>query len=523
MPLRLSGLSSGMDTESIVQELMKAQRLKSTKLENKVTTLDWKQEKWKALNTKIYSFYTGPLAKLKMQGSFQTKKGTSSDESKLEVKANSNAAAGTHKIEVKAVASAQFITGSKLGVDTNGKEIKSSTKLTDLGFEASENTVISVKAGSKNAVTLNVDADATVQDFITTCQDAGLYAQYDTDQKRFFISSKESGNENAFSITSSSTVDNNLSFLGLSEIVSTADVNGVVTTTVGAGVKLVGSSDASIVYNGAEIKSSSNTISVNGLTLTVKGVTEGANTPDTADDKPINVLVSDDSQAVYDMIKGFVKSYNELLKELNDVYSADKAKGYEPLTDEQKEAMTDDQIKNWEDKIKNSLLRRDTSVDSIVNAMRSSFSMNVKVGNVTHSLSASFGIVTTDYTEKGLLHIQGDTEDSEVTGTEDKLLKALNDDPEAVMEVFNKIAGELYDTMTEKMSRTELNSALTFYNDKELKNTKEKYEKELSVLEKKLIDMENRYYKQFTAMEKAMAEMNSQSSALASMLGTNQQ
>ena len=141
MAIRLSGLISGMDTEAIVSELMKAQRLKTTKIQNKITTTEWKDEKWKALNTKIYSFYTGQLSKVRMQGNFAVKKGTSSNESKVEVTAGTNAPEGTHLIKVKQLASAQFITGAKVGKDNNGNDINMNTKLVDLGFDASGTTI----------------------------------------------------------------------------------------------------------------------------------------------------------------------------------------------------------------------------------------------------------------------------------------------------------------------------------------------------------------------------------------------
>jgi predicted neuraminidase len=94
-----------------------------------------------------------------------------------------------------------------------------------------------------------------------------------------------------------------------------------------------------------------------------------------------------------------------------------------------------------------------------------------------------------------------------------------NDDPDKVMEVMNKIASNLYKTLSDDMKSSTLRSALTLYNDKEMTNQIKDYKSDLSTLEDKLQDVENRYYKQFSAMETAMAKLNSQSSSLASMLG----
>jgi flagellar hook-associated protein 2 len=278
-----------------------------------------------------------------------------------------------------------------------------------------------------------------------------------------------------------------------------------------------------VEYNGAEITGKTNTISANGLTFTLKKVTAGMDTPgDTTDDEVINLSVEDNTQAVYDMVKDFVTKYNELVKEMNEVFYAPSAKGFDPLTDEEKETMTDDQIEKWETKIKDSLLRRDDTLGSILSTMRSSLTASVEVDGKDYTLS-SFGIGSANYTEKGILHITGDKDDSLLSASENKLMKALTEDPDTVMQVFNKLAGDLYGTLNEKMSSTSLRSALTLYNDKEMTKSVTNYKEDLKELEDKLKTIEDRYYKQFAAMETAMAKMNSQSSSLASMLGLNTQ
>lgn len=508
MAIKMSGLVSGMDTESIVKELMSAQRLKSTKIEKNITKLEWKQDKWKDMNSKIYSFYTGALSKAKLQSSYNTKQVTSSNENKVVLSANGSVPQGAQTIKVNSIASSQFVTGSKLATTAS---VSDATKLVDLDMASAVGASIIIKAGEEN-VSFNITADTTIGDFTTALEGAGLNASFDSSQKRFFISSKDSGYENAFSMTvSSSSVD--MTKLGLSEIIkSNPDANGVVSISADSNVSLIKPSDAVIVYNGAEIRSSSNTITVNGLTITAKGVT--------STDEVIDVNVTKDNQAVYDMVKNFVKSYNELLKGMNESYNAETAKGFEPLTADEKEAMSEDQEKQWEDKIKASLLRRDSTLNSVIGSMRNTMSESVSVGGKSYSLS-SFGITAPDYTEKGLLHIKGDSDDAISSAEENLLMKAITEDPDTVKAVFTKLAGELYGTMTEQMRSTTLSSALTIYNDKEMKSTITGYKEDLSKLEDRLQDMETRYYKQFTAMETMMSKLNSQSSSMASLLGQN--
>ncbi len=506
MAIRMSGLVSNMDTDSIIKELMSAQRLKATKIENKITTSEWKQDIWKSLNSKLYSFYTGSLSKIKLQANYNTRAGSSSDESNATVTASSSAPTGTHTLKISQLAMAQNVTGAALsGVTT-------ATKLTSLGYSSGDTITVGVGSSSK---TITVDDTSTVSSLVSSLKSAGLNASFDATQKRFFISSKQSGSDNSFSLASSNTTA--LAALGLNAIDTSS---GTAVASGSAGMTLVTGQDAEFEYNGVAMTNSSNTVSVNGLTITLKSVTDGSSTESTADDEVINLNVTNDSQAVYDMVKSFLTEYNEILKQMNTYYSADSSKGYDPLTDEQKEAMSDDEIEKWETKIKDSLLRRDGNLNTLISTMRSSMSGSVSVNGKSYALS-SYGISTAVYTENGLLHIDGDEEDSLTSSEDDKLLAAIEDDPDTVAKVIAGLASNLYSSFSSQMKSSTLRSALTLYNDKELSKQIDDYEDDLDTLEDKLTDMEDRYYKQFTAMETAMSKLNSQSSSLTALLGSS--
>ena len=238
----------------------------------------------------------------------------------------------------------------------------------------------------------------------------------------------------------------------------------------------------------------------------------------TAEGEAISVTVNKDVDAVYDKVKNFIKQYNELLEEMNNLYDADSAKGYDILTDEEREAMTEEQIEKWENKIKDSLLRRDDSLGSLLNTMKTTLSKSVTVNGKNYALS-SFGIVTSDYKEKGKLHLLGDSEDTYGKDYEDKLKAALSEDADTVMQVLSGVTKDLYDSMNEKMKTSTVSSALTFYNDKQLDKTMKSYKDELATLEDRLKEIEDRYYAQFTRMEVAMSKLNSQQSSLGSFMG----
>mgnify|MGYP000785605142 FL=1 len=207
MAIRMSGMISGLDTESIVKSLMETQQAKKTKIESKKQKLEWKQEIWSGLNTKMYSFYKDYAGKLRFQSNYQTKKATSSDSTKVTVSANSSATKGTYRVNVKSLAAAQYVTSAKISSyeTTNDQgekvtnKVTSSTKLSDLGMTADGTKQIQIKTADQT-VSMTVNADTTISDFVDNLKSAGLNASFDEGQGRFFIGAKDSGLDQKFEI-----------------------------------------------------------------------------------------------------------------------------------------------------------------------------------------------------------------------------------------------------------------------------------------------------------------------------------
>lgn len=284
----------------------------------------------------------------------------------------------------------------------------------------------------------------------------------------------------------------------------------------GTGAVRIQGQDAIVELNGATFTSASNSFQINGLTITANQLT-GA-------DEEISITTNTDTQGIYDMIKGFFTEYNTLIKEMDSLYNADSAKGYEPLTDDEKEAMTDKEIEKWEEKIKKALLRRDDTLQSVSDSIKNAFQKSYEINGKKYSLS-SFGIKTGGYftsgdNEKSIFHIDGDSKDSTSSGNTDKLMAAIASDPDTVCEFFNKLADGVYAELSNKMKGTTLSSAYTVYNDKSMKNEYNEYTKTIKSWEEKIESYEEKYRKQFTAMEKALATLNSNSSSLTGLLGS---
>ena len=138
MPIRMTGMVSGLDTDSIVKELVSAYSTKKEKYEKERTKLGWKQEIWKSLNKEVNSFYKS-AGNLRFDSGYNTKKTTSSDSTKATVSASGNATVGTQKLHVLSTAQSGYLTGAEIKTAANEK-VTTSTKLSDLGVTADEIT-----------------------------------------------------------------------------------------------------------------------------------------------------------------------------------------------------------------------------------------------------------------------------------------------------------------------------------------------------------------------------------------------
>lgn len=673
MTQRVTGLVSGLDTETIIKQLMSGHQTKVDNAQKEQTKLKWKQEAWASLNTKLYNFYKGALNKFQSVGTYKSKKVEASNTSKIKISNSNNAVTGVHTVSVKQTASAAYLTGKDLrgqafkttsykaaadasvqvsdlkdsrgyAVDLAGKSfdvsyvekdasgneqtvtktitaqvgadgtlqsmidnmnrsladegidmtvsynaekgglefvnntaepekdadgkitgfkngmdytlkandsdsakalgisesgvkvgqqltdageniitmsnafnvknvsdteaaITGSTKLTDMGIANGTTFTLTVgKGANAKNYDFTVDQSTTLNSLASQFSKMGVKASYDEKQGRFFITSTESGEDFEFELTSDDPAA--LEKLGLDSASATK----------------VDARDAIVVYNGATFQQSSNSFSLNGLNFTVNDVTvkkdENGNE---IGDEPITLTVSTDTDAIYNAVKDFIKEYNSLISEMNTLYRADRAKGYEPLTSEEKDALSDKEVEEWEKKIKDSLLRQDTKVNSLLTNMRTTLGKSINYTNsegITKRYSlATFGITTGKWNEYGQLHIAGDSDDPDYAEMDDKLRTAIENDPDALIATLSGIGKELYTNMQKAMKATNYSSALTFYDDVTMKDQIKDYDSKIKKLQEKMNNAEDRYYKQFAKMEAAMAKVQANGSSISGLFG----
>lgn len=272
--------------------------------------------------------------------------------------------------------------------------------------------------------------------------------------------------------------------------------------------------DAEIILNGVSYTNSKNTFEINGMTITAQLET----------DEEITLTTAEDTDGIFNMIKNFFTEYNKLINEMDGLYNADSAKGYEPLLSEEKQGLADAEIEEWEKKIKDSLLRRDSTLRDVTDAMKNALMQGATVNGKKMYLS-DFGINTLGYfnaadNEKGAYHIDGDKDDPNVANKDDQLRAMIASNPETVQKFFAGLSKNLYDTLTEKMkSVKDTSSAFTVYNDKTMQKEYDNYKDKIKKEETKLNDLIDNWYKKFSAMETAMAKLQSKNNAVSGMFG----
>ena len=681
MAMRVTGMMSGMDTESIIQELVAVKQTKVDDMKKKQTKLEWKQDAWKELNTKIKKFYNSTLDSLRFQSSYSKKITKVSNSSVADIITADSAMNSVQKLKVDKLAQTGYLTGGEVKKE-GGFKCTSGTKLTDIVDKDGNR----IEAGSRIEVNVNgktteitITDSMTVAGFVSELNNAGVNANFDSKTQRFFIGAKESGEEADFTITAANEngtdalnklgilvydnaakakyteyaelndagnedklqaiidaeaatrlakyisrrdglqtkmeelsekyaekyadeiladVVNNTDVEALKSEIETAEarikeltdkkeegeltedeqreldnrkeevetkqakldyiesyksakeelteVSSYINDDNTASAKLTGEvetwlnekideaesilagsltgstgahktegQNAEIHLNGAKFTSTGNTFEINGLTITCNAATNG---------EEVTLTTQDDTSGIYDMIKNFIKEYSSLINEMDKLYNADAAKGYEPLTDDEKDAMSEKEVEKWEEKIKDSLLRRDSTLNTVSSAFREIMSSGFTVGGKTMYLS-DFGIETLGYfeaeeNEHNAYHIYGDEDDSAVSGKTNELKSMISTDPDAVMDFFTQLTKKLYEKTTSLMASVkDYSSAYTVYEDKKMKSDYDDYTKKIAELEKKLTEYEDKWYKKFSAMETAMAKMQSNASAITGLLG----
>jgi flagellar hook-associated protein 2 len=190
--------------------------------------------------------------------------------------------------------------------------------------------------------------------------------------------------------------------------------------------------------------------------------------------------------------------------------------------------MTDEEIEKWEDTIKDSLLRKDTTLQSLMSTFTSTMSASYGKDSSTGKglYLFSYGIETLSYFEaeegeRYAYHIAGDPDDENTSADDDMLKSALANNPEQTISFFTNLSKTLYNKLYDSMKSTDYSSIYKVYEDKRLQDEYDDYTDKISDAEDELSDYEDKWYSRFSAMETALSKLQSTQSVVTSMLGTS--
>lgn len=483
--MRVGGLASGMDTESIVKDMMKIQKMPLDKLMQQKTFTEWQQEAFRDTNLAMKSLQTS-ASNLRLQSSFNSYSATSPAPNSFTVATTANAMSGSYQVQVTSVASAAKLNSANAITNSAGTVAKSTDQI---GV-----------AGKINIGSISIDVASTdtfeavakkLQD-LTAASVPALRASFDNTTSRFFIASKGMGTEQAFTMNFTATDGTTASAALADKIINN---NSATTATA------TGATDGSVNFDGIDITGlKTNQTTVNGLTINLLQASDTAST----------ISVQSNPEKPLAMIKDFVGKYNETLETIQKQLVEKRYPDFQPLSDEQKKDMTENEIELWEEKARSGLLRNDPVLKSAMQDLRRAFMDKVSSaadGNL--NLLSQIGINTGAYTEGGKLFID-----------EAKLSAALTNKPDEVMALFttrdvagNGVGARVYDTLNAvvKNLSAKAGSASGSVDNSTLSKKIKQMNDEISRWQDRLSRVEDRYWKQFTAMEKALSQMNSQS------------
>ena len=544
MGIQIGGISSGMDTTTLVKELMEAENLKLQAIEQDKILIEKKKEAYTAVNDAYADFVTKMREIFEVDGTLSSygylrpssttnlswMTGATSSNNSVSTTTTTNAKPGQYNLEVKQLADTfKAASTSNVSVNPGGTTVAESLGINrftmiDFTITNSKGESVSIRERAGNL---------SLEDLASRLNELdGVSVQYDKDIDRFFISTDESGATNGIEIK-----DNTLGRNGLLKALNLASEGTELTSGTYTG------KNAIIDFNGAtNIEFNSNNFTIQGINISLKPGSVGQN---------VNINVDTDVDAIVNKITAFVDAYNKLVEDISSKLSETFYSEYPPLTDAQRKELSESEIKLWEEKSNSGLVRNDTVIQRVQSSLREALLAPITLSDGRTVSLSDIGITTKNYFNGG--------KNGALTVDVEKLKASIQKDPSLVKEVFfsmpsdtnlskpnsnlsasekqdkynqNGIFNRLTDVISDGISSivqrggltndgnkyrnisssvltSFTNSGSTSYLDRLLQDKQKRY----SNMVAKLSNIESRYWKQFTAMEKALSSLQSQQNA----------
>lgn len=499
MVMRIGGLASGMDIDSVVKQMMTSYKAPVNKMSQKLQQLEWKREGLRELNRSVLEFRNNTLFNFMLGSNFKQKKAeVTGNTSAITATVRGDAIEGTISVDILNRATAANAQTRSLGTNLSFDSKLSSLTLPENAPPLPEDIEFTI-----NGESVKVKSDWTIGQFISEINaKTSVSAYFDANSGKIAFQSKTTGSSNGDS-NSDKIVFTGAVFGadGLFEIESENAAN-----------------DARVNINGMVVTQASNTFQINGVSFTVNENSGMA-----------TIEVKTDTDKVVDMVKGFIESYNSLLSNIQSKLNEQRYRDFLPLTDEQRKQFKEEghDLEEWTEKAKSGLLRNDSTLNRLLMDMRMSIASELETTLGITSLN-DIGITQERY-------VKGSEKNGNlVISDEAKLRKAIEQDPDALINLFTQRGNgdnDLSDVGIGERLYRNLKTALDDIT-RQAGNPNAQDEVD-SVLSKQIIDLglnidrqnqrlfkiESNLYKRFTAMETAISRYASQAAYLANAFG----
>lgn len=526
MVMRIGGLASGMDIDSIVEKLMSAERAPYNKLLQNKQKYEWQRDAYRDVNTKLKAFDDFLFNDMTLAKDFYKKNVVSTNSAISAVPTTSENNQSLTIDSVDQLARAGSAKG-QLAAGTEGTKTLGELGIVAANGQSNVKLKVLQTDGTMKDVEMQFAATDTLDSVISKFKnEAGLNAFYDKQSGQISISTKATGvsSEEYIGLAPGGVNTGGSSTGTLTPVSASASIFVDQGTDFfgklgfGESQFLARGQNAKLTVNGAEIERQSNTFEIDGFNITLNNTYNG-NTG-----QPIQLTTKVDADNMVDKIKKFVENYNGLIDSMNSLVKEPRYRDYAPLTDDQKKEMEEKDIEAWEKKAKSGLLRGDNILNSALNAMR--VTMYSKGGGkqdiAANGTEPSQNFINTLY-EMGITTTDRTADRGKLKIDEDKLRAAIEKDPEQVFKTFSDttegnegIVQKLRDNVQASMRDIEKKAGKTdstnqsFQIGLQINGTEDR----INAWKTKLANIEERYWKQFTAMENAINKANQQSASL---------
>lgn len=490
--VRIPGLATGMDTDQMIKDMLTGEQSKIDKVFQNQQMVKWQQETYRDITKNVKGFYDkyfSVTSKDYILGSksFNTITVNSSNNSVITATGSSSASNINYKFDVKQLATSKTMSASSA---SNGVTIKKDSTLEELGLLVDGATFKISTGEGKESKVITINKDDKVSDLINKINESfpgEVKASFSDMTGKLTISSNTTGDSSTLKIIDvekdadgnyvNKDTSDSLSFLKMSE-------------TEGKNAEVIVMDSAGKVIK--ELNESKNTFNIDGITYNLNGVGQASLTS------------TQDVTPVVEKLESFINDYNKIMDDIYDLVTQKKSNGYPPLTEAQKKEMTEEEIKNWDKKSKEGMLRNDSDLRAFMDDMKSA--MLGPFESLGKSLS-DIGITSVDnYNKPGqikldvdkftkVLQENGDLAEKITTGVFDKVKTNMYKYVGSSTSIFAKKAG------IEKTS-TDLNN---LYSEQIRKQ-----EEQIKKLTSKMKTKEQQLYSKFARLEATMSKLNSQ-------------